>query len=204
MFLAGGEQTRDNSPKDFNECVSQEQLQAVVEDAQKRMNEAIRMAVTDALIELNIGNSMERLDKWISTLNDKVTELETLVAVNNNDVSGSNTDGLLPEDTVHDATGNIDRATFRQARLRRRLRRNTTGMGGIHHHQGNNHRVPGDPYAKIKFTIPSFLGHYDAEGYLDWEMTVEQKFSAHLVPEHHRVRQATSEFKDFAIFGGMG
>jgi hypothetical protein len=30
-------------------------------------------------------------------------------------------------------------------------------------------------------------------------MMVEQKFSSHLVPEHHRVRQATSEFKDFAI-----
>ena len=117
----------------------------------------------------------------------------------NNDVSGSNTDGLLPEDTVHDAAGNIDRAAFRQARLRRRLCRNMTGMGGVHHHQGNNHRVPDDPYAKIKFTIPSFSGHYDAEGYLDWEMTVEQKFSAHLVPKHHRVRQATSEFKDFAI-----
>ncbi|KAG2650543.1 hypothetical protein PVAP13_1NG202019 [Panicum virgatum] len=29
-------------------------------------------------------------------------------------------------------------------------------------------------------------GYYDAEGYLDWEMTVEQKFSAHLVPEQHR------------------
>ena len=47
----------------FSECVSQEQLQAVVEDAQKRMNEAIRKAITDALIELNIGNNMERLDK---------------------------------------------------------------------------------------------------------------------------------------------
>jgi hypothetical protein len=56
-----------------------------------------------------------------------------------------------------------------------------------------------DFYAKVKFTIPSFSGHYDAEGYLDWEITVEQKFSAHLVPEQHRVRQATSEFKDFAI-----
>ena len=126
------------------------------------------------------------------------------MVVNNNDVSGSNTNGLLPEDTVHDAVGNIDRAAFRQARLRRRLRRNTTGMGGVHHHQGNNHRVPDDPYAKIKFTIPSFSGHYDAEGYLDWEMTVEQKFSAHLVPEHHGVRQATSEFKDFAIIWWNG
>ena len=78
------------------------------------------------------------------------------------------------------------------------------GMGGVHHHQGNNHHVPDDPYAKIKFTIPSFLGHYDAEGYFDWEMTVEQKFSAHLVPEQHRVRQATSEFKDFAIIWWNG
>ena len=51
---------------------------------------------------------MERLDKRISTLTDKVTELKTLVAVNNNDVSGSNTDGLLLEDTVHDVVGNID------------------------------------------------------------------------------------------------
>ena len=77
-------------------------------------------------------------------------------------------------------------------------------MGGVHHHQGNNHRVPDDPYAKIKFTIPSFSGHYDAEGYLDWEMTIKQKFSAHLVPEHHRVCQATSEFKDFAIIWWNG
>jgi hypothetical protein len=35
-------------------------------------------------------------------------------------------------------------------------------------------------------------------------MTVEQKFSAHLVPEQHRVRQATSEFKDFAIIWWIG
>jgi hypothetical protein len=30
-------------------------------------------------------------------------------------------------------------------------------------------------------------------------MIVIKKFNAHLVPEQHRVRQATSEFKDFAI-----
>jgi hypothetical protein len=43
------------------------------------------------------------------------------------------------------------------------------------------------------------VGSYDAEAYLDWEMTVEQKFNSHLVSEKHRVRQATSEFRDFAI-----
>jgi hypothetical protein len=30
-------------------------------------------------------------------------------------------------------------------------------------------------------------------------MTVEQKFSSHLVPEQHHVSHATSEFKDFAL-----
>jgi hypothetical protein len=80
-------------------------------------------------------------------------------------------------------------------RLRRRLHKNTIGMSGT----SNCNRVPDDPYAKINFTIPSFSGYYDAKGYLDWEMTIEKKFSAHLVPKQHRVRQATSEFKDFAI-----
>jgi hypothetical protein len=39
----------------------------------------------------------------------------------------------------------------------------------------------------------------DAEAYLDWDMTIDQKFSSHLVPEQHHVRRTTSEFKDFAI-----
>jgi hypothetical protein len=76
----------------------------------------------------------------------------------------------------------------------------------LHHRQGMGGRccphVPeqdNDPYAKIKFSIPPFYGSYDAKTYLDWEMTVEQKFSSHLVPKCHRVRQATSEFKDFTI-----
>ena len=30
-------------------------------------------------------------------------------------------------------------------------------------------------------------------------MTIEQKFASHLVPDRHKVRQATSEFNDFAI-----
>ena len=37
-----------------------------------------------------------------------------------------------------------------------------------------------------------------AEEYLDWEMSIEQKFASHLVRDHHKVRQAR-EFKDFAI-----
>jgi hypothetical protein len=49
-----------------------------------------------------------------------------------------------------------------------------------------------------KFIIPSFVGSYDGEAYLDWEMTVEQEFNSCLVHEIHKVKLATSGFKDFA------
>jgi hypothetical protein len=85
------------------------------------------------------------------------------------------------------------------APLRQRLARNRQDMGGNGRRRHHNPEPDHDPFAKIKFSIPPFMGSYDAEAYLDWEMTVEQKFNSHLVPEQHRVRQATSEFRDFAI-----
>jgi hypothetical protein len=48
-----------------------------------------------------------------------------------------------------------------------------------------------------KLTIPSFVGSYDGEECLDWEMVVEQEFNSHLIPKIHRVKHATSELKDF-------
>jgi hypothetical protein len=72
-------------------------------------------------------------------------------------------------------------------------------MGGNGRRRHHNHEPDNDLYAKIKFSIPPFIGSYDVEAYLDWEMTVEQKFNSYLVPEQLRVRQATSQFKDFAI-----
>jgi hypothetical protein len=74
-------------------------------------------------------------------------------------------------------------------------------MGGHPHRGPNQQHAHGNdvPFAKVKFTIPPFYGLYDAKAYLDWEMIVDKKFSSHLVPEQQRVRQATSEFKDFAI-----
>ena len=49
-----------------------------------------------------------------------------------------------------------------------------------------------------KLIIPSYSGFYDGEEYFDWEMAVKQEFNSHLVPEIHKVKLATSEFKDFA------
>jgi hypothetical protein len=72
-------------------------------------------------------------------------------------------------------------------------------MGGNQNHRNQHYVRNDDPFPKVKFSISPFNGLYDTEAYLDWEMTVEQKFSSHLVPEQHHVRQATSEFKDFAL-----
>ena len=77
---------------------------------------------------------------------------------------------------MFDEHGNYDEAATRNLGLSRHLRQNTKGMGfgAPHCHQGNNNRVPDDPYANIKFTMPSFSGHYDAEEYLDWEMKLDK------------------------------
>jgi hypothetical protein len=112
----------------------------------------------------------------------------------NKNKDDNNDDGFpgLEEDVVYGFDGLPDNIATNANRLRRkRLQKNRTGMGG--------NRTNDDPFTKLKFAIPSFPGKYDAEEYLDWEMLVEQKFAAHLVPERHKVRQATSEFKDFAL-----
>jgi hypothetical protein len=62
--------------------------------------------------------------------------------------------------------------------------------GGHPHCRPNPQHTHGndDPFAKVKFMIPTFYGLYDAEAYSDWQMTVDNKFSPHLVPEQYRVR----------------
>jgi len=46
----------DRLPKDFNERVSQEQLQAIVQQANKDMEETVIKAVTQAILELKHAN----------------------------------------------------------------------------------------------------------------------------------------------------
>ena len=66
------------------------------------MNDAIRKAVTNALIDLKLGSSMERLDRRISTLTEKVIELENRLP-NDEDMGGNN----IGEDAIFDEDGNI-------------------------------------------------------------------------------------------------
>jgi hypothetical protein len=190
--MAGNEEEA-RIPTDFDECVSHQDLEANNKLLKEQMEETVHKSVHDAFIDMNLGKTYERLDRRLSVIVDRLAVLETQQQA----PPPPPPRPRLPDDAVFDEEGNYDEAATRDLRLRRRLHQNTEGMP--HRQQGNNNRAPDDPYAKIKFSIPSFLGHYDAEGYLDWEMTIEQKFAAHLIPERHQVRQATSEFKDFAI-----
>jgi hypothetical protein len=187
--MAGDEEAR--IPIDFDECVSHQDLEANNKLLKEQMEETVHKSVHDSFINMNLDKTYERLDRRLSQIVDRLAVLET------QQQAPPPPHPCLPDDAVFDEEGNYDEAATRDLCLCRRLHQNTEGMP--HRQQGNNNRAPDDPYAKIKFSIPSFSGHYDAEGYLDWEMTIEHKFAAHLVPERHQVRQATSEFKDFSI-----
>jgi hypothetical protein len=188
-----GDEEEARIPTDFDECVSRQDLEANNKLLKEQMEETVHKSVHDAFIGMDHGKTYERLDRRLFEIVDRLAVLETQQQA----PPPQPPRPRLPDDAVFDAEGYYDEAATRDLRLRRCLHQNTEGMP--HHQQGNNNRAPDNPYAKIKFSIPSFSGHYDAEGYLDWEMMIEQKFAAHLVPERHQVRQATSEFKDFAI-----
>ena len=65
------------TPKDFNECVSQDQLREAIAQGQEVMTQTITQAITTAIKDLRLHESLERLDKRISTLTDRVVALET-------------------------------------------------------------------------------------------------------------------------------
>src|SRR5512142_449502 len=103
----------EKSPQDFADCVSQEQLRTLQQNTQKDITEAVAKSVQDTFTKIGFLNHMERLDKRISTLTDRVAALET--PSNEEVVSGDN--DAHPEDTVYDSNGYIDAPATRQARL---------------------------------------------------------------------------------------
>jgi hypothetical protein len=163
------------------------ELQAMTNELKEYFSQEMNKLARDVQ---DTNHTIEGVNKRLSTLTGRVEQLE----VNKPKEEDEDED---EDDIIYGSDGEPDMVKTNTERLRRRrLKKNTKGMGG-----NKNRRSHGndDPYAKVKFTIPSFHGRYDAEEHLDWEMTVEQKFTSHLVPDQHKVRQATNEFKDFAI-----
>jgi hypothetical protein len=76
-------------------------------------------------------------------------------------------------------------------------------MGGNQNRHNQQYVRNHDPFAKVKFSIPPFNGLYDVEAYLDWEMTVQQKFSSHLVPNNIVLGKPLVSLKILLLSSGM-
>jgi hypothetical protein len=140
------------------DCVTQAELCAFTDNITEAMNAN----------QARYAATLEGIERKISGIVDR---LEALVV-------------HIPP-AAHELDGNEqDKRARHDEELWRCLHRNRQGMGGNNDNNHDNH----DPFAKVKFTIPSFYGAYDSEVYLDWEMTIEQKLNAYLIPEVHKVR----------------
>jgi len=128
-------------------------------------------------------NLMTELTRNVNNLVTRIEQIEQHPQSHHGDDEDADGDLSDPKDMDGDS----------DARNRRCYNFNHRGMGGNNH--GNN-----DPFAKIKFSLPPFAGNVDPKAYLDWELAVQQKFDSHNVPAEHRVRLATSEFTNFALF----
>jgi hypothetical protein len=146
-----------------DECVSQLELKEMT----RAMTEAFKKYQDSA------ATSYEQLDRWVDEL---VTRMDVLEA-------RPPPPTPAPAHSPMDDDDDDDDDDDVYAPLRQRLARNWQDMWGNGRHRHHNPKPYHDPFSKIKFTIPPLMGSYDAEAYLDWEMTVEQKFNSHLVLE---------------------
>jgi hypothetical protein len=175
------------------------------------MNETFNKTITSMnemfhKSQASTDTTLEWVQRGIAAMADRVQALETrlpIATTNPNVAANPNAtaaDTHVDGDPFAEDTG-IDNDEHSELPDPPRPRRpfNRQGMRGNPNHHNQHYVRNDDPFAKVKFSIPPFNSLHDAETYLDWEMTVEEKFSSHLVPEQHRVRQATSEFKDFAL-----
>jgi hypothetical protein len=142
----------------------------------------------------------ERVECSIAGIIDRVEALETEVPSMDQDklLNDTHENGHDEEDEVEDEEPfnppprrhHHDDQWVHQECPRPPRRPNWHGMGGHTHHGPNQQQACGndDPFTKVKFMIPPFYGLYDVEAYLDWDMTVDNKFTLHLIPQQHRVR----------------
>jgi chaperonin cofactor prefoldin len=64
-------------PTEFADCVSREDLKATCKRMEEKMDETVHKSVHDALITMDLVTILDRLDKQMSELVDRVTTLVT-------------------------------------------------------------------------------------------------------------------------------
>jgi hypothetical protein len=106
-------------PTEFADCVSCEDLEATCKCMEEKMDETVHKSVHDAIITMDLGTILDRLDKWMTKLVDRVATLEThppqqqLLLPQQQPPPRA----FLLDDAVVDARGNYDEAATRDGRL---------------------------------------------------------------------------------------
>jgi hypothetical protein len=72
-----GDEEEARIPIDFDECVSHQDLEANNKLLKEQMEETVHKSVHDAFIDMNLGKTYERLDRWLSQIIDRLAVLET-------------------------------------------------------------------------------------------------------------------------------
>ena len=80
---------------------------------------------------------------------------------------------------------------------------NRHGIGGNINRPHPPHVRHDDPFAKVKFSIPPFYGAYDAEAYLNWEMTLSKNLVLILFLNNMVLDKPLMSLKILLLSGGM-
>jgi hypothetical protein len=148
----------------------------------------------------------EQMQRGIAAMADRVQALETRLPIVATDPNATAADTHADGDPFAEdpEVDNDEHSELPDPPPRQCRPFNRQGMGGNQNHHNQHYVRNDDPFAKVKFSIPPFIGSYDAEAYLDWEMTVEQKFSSHLVPLNNIVLgKPLVSLKILLLSGGM-
>jgi hypothetical protein len=129
--------------------------------------------------------TLEQMQRGIVAMADQVQALETRLPITTTDPNAAAADTHVDGDPLAEdpEVDNDEHFEIPDPPPCQRQPFNRQGMRGNQNHHNQHYVHNDDPFAKVKFSIPPFNGSYDVEAYLDLEMTVEQKFSSHLVLE---------------------
>jgi hypothetical protein len=154
------------------------------------MNETFDMTTTSMnemfhKSQASTETTLERMQRGIMAMADRVQALETRLSITATDPNVAAVDTHVDSDpfTKDSGVDNDEHSELPDPPPRQCRPFNRQGMGSNLNHHNKHYVRNDDPFTKVIFSIPPFNDSYDAEAYLDWEMTVEQKFSSHHVPE---------------------
>jgi hypothetical protein len=152
------DETSPSTPPDDNECVSHMKLKDMMRMMTNAFNKyQTTTTATFQRIHTSVDGLAVRLDAMEAHFPHHAPPPIVPAA---GGVAHNDTEDVFDDDEV-------------DTQQHRRLLHNCHGMGGNGRRRPHAPEQDNDPYAKIKFYIPPFYGSYDAETYLDWEMTVE-------------------------------